>query len=79
MVSVLAIGTKVRGFNPGRGDGFLKAIKILSTPSFGGKINWSTLCLKILRYVKITCKYEQKYFARLNVHSFFPFLLLATR
>jgi hypothetical protein len=27
MVSVLSIGPKVRGFKPGRSDGFLRAIK----------------------------------------------------
>jgi hypothetical protein len=36
MVSVLAIGTKVRGFKLGQGDAFLRAIKIRSTPSFRG-------------------------------------------
>jgi hypothetical protein len=35
MVSVLATGPMVRGFKPGRGDGFLRAIKIRNTPSFG--------------------------------------------
>jgi hypothetical protein len=35
---VLAIGLKVRRFKPGRGDGFLRAIKIRSTPSFGGEL-----------------------------------------
>jgi hypothetical protein len=35
VVSVLATGPKVRGFKPGRGDGFLSAIKIRSTTSFG--------------------------------------------
>jgi hypothetical protein len=39
MVSVLAIGTKVRGFKPSLGDGFLKAVKIMRTPSFGGEVN----------------------------------------
>jgi hypothetical protein len=34
IVSVLAIGPKVRGFKPGRGDGFLRAIKIRSMTSF---------------------------------------------
>jgi hypothetical protein len=34
MVSVLAIGPKVCGFILGQSDGFLKAIKIRSTPSF---------------------------------------------
>jgi hypothetical protein len=38
MVSVLAIGSKVRGFKSGRGDGFLTAIKIRSAPFFGGKV-----------------------------------------
>jgi hypothetical protein len=35
VVSVLATGPKRRGFEPGQGDGFLRAIKIRSTPSFG--------------------------------------------
>jgi hypothetical protein len=35
VVSVLAAGPKVCGFMPGRGDGFLRAIKIRSTPSIG--------------------------------------------
>jgi hypothetical protein len=36
MVSVLQTGPKVCRFIPGQGDGFLEAIKINSTPSFGG-------------------------------------------
>jgi hypothetical protein len=35
-VSVLAIGPKVCRFRPGRGDGFLRVIKIRTTPSFRG-------------------------------------------
>jgi hypothetical protein len=34
VVSVLVTGPKGRGFDPGQGDGFLRAIKIRSTPSF---------------------------------------------
>jgi hypothetical protein len=34
MVVVLAIGPKVRGFKPGRSDGFLLAMKIPSRSSF---------------------------------------------
>jgi hypothetical protein len=34
MVNMLAIGPKVRGFKPGRGEAFLRTIKIRSTPSF---------------------------------------------
>jgi hypothetical protein len=52
MVSVLATGPKVRGFKPGRGDGFLKAIKIRSTSSFGGEVKPEVECCKILRHVK---------------------------
>jgi hypothetical protein len=32
VVSVLATGPKGRGFEPGQGDSFLRAIKIRSTP-----------------------------------------------
>jgi hypothetical protein len=35
VVSVLAAGPKGCGFEPGQGDGFLRAIKIRSTPYFG--------------------------------------------
>jgi hypothetical protein len=35
VISVLATGPKGLGFKPGRGNGFLRAIKIRSTPSFG--------------------------------------------
>jgi hypothetical protein len=49
VVSVLATGPKGRGFKPGRGDGFLRAIKIGSTPSFGWEVK---PCRKIIRHVK---------------------------
>jgi hypothetical protein len=38
VVSVLATGYKGRGFEPDQGEGFLRAIKIRSTPSFGCEI-----------------------------------------
>jgi hypothetical protein len=62
MVSVLFIGRKFCGFKPGRSDGFLRAIKILSTTSFGREVKPSAPCRKILRQVKITSKCEQRYF-----------------
>jgi hypothetical protein len=37
VVSVLATVPKGHRFKPGRGDGFSRAIKIYSTPSFSGK------------------------------------------
>jgi hypothetical protein len=38
VVSVLATGHKGCGFKPGRGDDFIRAIKIRSTPSFGWEV-----------------------------------------
>jgi hypothetical protein len=58
MVSMLVIGSKVRGFEPDLGDGLLRTIKINSTPFFGGEVKPETTCRKILRHVKTTCKYE---------------------
>jgi hypothetical protein len=52
VASVLATGPKSRGFEPGQGDGFLKAIKIRSTPSFGCEVKREVPCSKILRHVK---------------------------
>jgi hypothetical protein len=37
VVSVLAIGPRVRGLNPSQGDGLRRAIKIRSTPIFLGE------------------------------------------
>jgi hypothetical protein len=37
-VSVLASGTQVRGFKPGRSRRIFKGGKILSTPSFGREV-----------------------------------------
>jgi hypothetical protein len=53
MVSVLAIGRKVRWFKPSRGDGFLKAIKIRSTPSFGGEVKRRSHVVKFYVILKI--------------------------
>jgi hypothetical protein len=51
MVSMLAIGPKVRCFKPGRGRWILRAIKICITTSFGGDVKPSATC-KNLRHVK---------------------------
>jgi hypothetical protein len=52
VASVLVTGPKGRGFEPGQGDGFLRAIKIRSTPSFGWEVKPEVPCRKILRHVK---------------------------
>jgi hypothetical protein len=55
VVIVLAIRPKVRGLKPGRERWILKTIKIHSTISFGGKVNLSAPCRKILRRVQYPC------------------------
>jgi hypothetical protein len=52
VVSVLVTGPKGHGFEPGKGDGLLRAIKIRSTPSFGWEVKPEVPCRKILRHVK---------------------------
>jgi hypothetical protein len=52
VVSVLATGPKGRWFKADRGDGFLRAIKISNTPSFGWEVKPEIPCRKILRHVK---------------------------
>jgi hypothetical protein len=47
VVSVPATGPKGRGFEPGQGDGFLRAIKICSTSSFGWEVKPEVPCRKI--------------------------------
>jgi hypothetical protein len=55
---MLAIRPKVLGFIPGRGDGFLRAIKVCSTPFFEREVKQEATYYKILLHVNITCKYE---------------------
>jgi hypothetical protein len=52
VVSVLATGPKVCGFEPNQGDEFLRAIKVRSTPSFRWDVKPEVSCRKILRRVK---------------------------
>jgi hypothetical protein len=52
MVSGLAIVHKVCGFLPGRGDGFIRLIKVHSTSSVRGEIKLWAPFRNILRYVK---------------------------
>jgi hypothetical protein len=51
VVSVLATGHKGRGFEPDQGNGFLRAIKIHSTSSFGWEVKLEVPCHKILWHV----------------------------
>jgi hypothetical protein len=76
MVSVLAIRPKVRGFKPGRGHGFLRAIKIRSMSSFGGEVNPSAPCRKNLRHVKEPYEYERQNYADKTHHLLSPHRLI---
>jgi hypothetical protein len=58
VVSVLVAGPKGRKFRHCRGDGFLRAIKIRSTPSFGWDVKPEVPCRKILRHVKDLLTYK---------------------
>jgi hypothetical protein len=52
MINLLAMGPRVRGFKPGRGDGFLRLIKIRGIPSFGAEVKLEDApCHLILRNV----------------------------
>jgi hypothetical protein len=57
VVSVLVTGPKDRGFKPGRGDGFVRAIKICSTPSFGWEVKPEIPRRNSLRHVKDLLRY----------------------
>jgi hypothetical protein len=54
-VVVLATGPKGRGLKTGQGDGFLRAIKVHSTPPFGWEVKPEASCRKFLRHVKELC------------------------
>jgi hypothetical protein len=61
------------GFESGQGDGFLRAIKIRSTPSFRWEVRSEVPCRKILRHVKDPLKYhgdEQTQFSFLSPISY---------
>jgi len=57
--SLLAFGTQVRGFTPGRSRRIFRAKKILSTPSFGGEVKPSAPCRSFRackRSLNVKCK-----------------------
>jgi hypothetical protein len=75
VVSMLATGPKGRGFESGQDDGFLRVIKILSTPSFGWEVKPEVPCRKILRHVKDILKSHGDIKTKFSFPS--PILLLA--
>jgi hypothetical protein len=57
VVSVLAMGPKGCGFKPCPSDGFLRAIKIHSTPSFRWEVKSEVARRMILWHVKDPLRY----------------------
>jgi hypothetical protein len=68
-VVMLAIGPKFAGPNPAEDFGFLRAIKIRSTTSFGGKVKPAVPYRKTLRHVKDP--YSMKEILIGNIHGHF--------
>jgi hypothetical protein len=76
----VAIGSKVRGFKPGRGLWILRTIMICSTTLFEVEIKPSATRRKILRHVKETCGLLQRHFAcKINGHFSPIYSCFATR
>jgi hypothetical protein len=59
VVIVLAIGPKFAGSDPAQDDGFLRAIQICSTTSFGGEIKQAVPCCKFSLLVKRHLQYKR--------------------
>jgi hypothetical protein len=53
--------------NSAENNGFLRAIKIRSTPSFRGEVKPFAPCRKILQHVKNPFKYDMRYLVRQNL------------
>jgi hypothetical protein len=70
-VSVFVTGPKGHGFNPSRDDGFLRAIKIHSTPSFGWEVKREAPC-RILRRLKTSLHVSQILICKILTSSSIP-------
>jgi hypothetical protein len=77
VVSVHSTRPKGHEFKLNQGDGFLRGIKISSTPFFRWEVKPEVPCLKILRHVKHPLTYLRYWYAKFSILR--PFLLLAPR
>jgi hypothetical protein len=69
VVNVFATEHKGRGYEPDQDDGFLRAIKIRSTSSFGWEVKPEVPCPKILRQVKDLLKSHGDEYAKFSFPS----------
>jgi hypothetical protein len=60
-LSCLLLNTRFVGWNLAKDDGFLTAIKIRSTTSFGGEVKLAVPCRKIIRHVEEPYKCDKRY------------------
>jgi hypothetical protein len=72
VVSVIATGPKGRGFKLRRGDGFLRVIKVHSTPSLGWEVKPEVPCRKILQHVKDQLTYQKYWIRKILIPSSIP-------
>jgi hypothetical protein len=72
VVSVLATGSKGCRFKHGRGDEYLRAIKIRSTPSFGWEVKPEAPCREILRHVEDPLTYQRYWIRKILIPSSNP-------
>jgi hypothetical protein len=72
ILACLPLDPRFAGSNPAEDDGFLRSIKIHSTPSFGGEVKPSVPCRKILQHVKEPCRVWKRYFVGKIQRTFPP-------
>jgi hypothetical protein len=77
VVSVLATGSKGRGFQPGQGDGFLRAIKSEAHLSSDGKYGQRPHVVRFYGMLKIFCSLIGT--DRVDSHFLRPFSYLLQR
>jgi hypothetical protein len=79
VVIVLAIGSKIRGFQPGRCRWIFKGGKNRSTISFGGKVKPSVPCRRFYGLLMIPAEYDRYIAGKINGHfsASFPASLLS--
>jgi hypothetical protein len=73
---MLATGPKVRRLKPGQGDGFVRVIKICSTPSFEGEVKLEAPYHKILQHIKELYWHEKDTVLTKYIISFAQILLI---
>jgi hypothetical protein len=72
LVVIVPLDPSSAGWNPAKGNGFLRAIKKHRTPSFEGDVKPSAPFRNILQHVKLLCRLWQRYFVSKIYSHFSP-------